>query len=253
MLTHAAAQPDKAFYDAWIQVDADKLDAITRMPQVVAVAYASPRGYFDDEMSDQIIAGNYNASNQPQTGYAPWLVTFGYDGTGVVMGVTDSGVDLTHPDLSSRVVGGYTFPGCSSPPAATTISNGGHGTHVAGIIAGQGVGDGAGAVPEADANGFLYGLGVAKGAQIYAMATVDCGAPWPPSTGWQELSKRGLRRQRDRHERELDDGRRRQPRLPGERTHVRHDDPRRRLRRRRQPARTSSRSRPATPARTRAR
>ncbi|MDC8015103.1 S8 family serine peptidase [Tahibacter soli] len=192
VLTHAAAQPDKAFYDAWIQVDADKLDAITRMPQVVAVAYASPRGYFDDEMSDQIVAGNYNASNQPQTGYAPWLVTFGYDGTGVIMGVTDSGVDLTHPDLSPRIVGGYTFPGCSSPAGGDDNSSGGHGTHVAGIIAGQGVGDGAGPVPEADANGFKYGLGVAKGAQIYAMATVDCGAPWPPSTGWQELSKRGL-------------------------------------------------------------
>ena len=192
VLTHAAAQPDKAFYDAWVQVDAGQLDAIANLPQVVAVAYASPRGYFDDEMSDQIVAGNYNASNQPQTGYIPWLTTFGYDGTGVIMGVTDSGVDLTHPDLASRITGGYTFPGCSSPAGGDDNSNGGHGTHVAGIIAGQGVGDGGGAVPEADANGFLYGLGVAKGAQVYAMATVDCGAPWPPSQGWQELSKRGL-------------------------------------------------------------
>jgi len=192
VLTHAPAQPDKAFYDAWIQIDADKLDAIAALPQVVAVAYASPRGYFDDEMSDQIVAGNYNVSNQPSTGYAPWLVSFGYSGAGVIMGVVDSGVDLTHPDLSPRIVGGFTFPGCSSPAGGDDNSNGGHGTHVAGIIAGQGIGDGAGAGAEADANGFLYGLGVATGAQIYSMASVDCGAPWPPAAGWQELSKRGL-------------------------------------------------------------
>jgi hypothetical protein len=193
VLTHAPAQPDRAFYDAWIEVDADRLDAIANLPQVVAVAYASPKGHFDDEMSDQILAGNYNAANQPQIGYAPWLTGFGYDGTGVIMGVVDSGVDLGHPDLAPRIVGGYTFPGCSSPAGGDDNANGGHGTHVAGIIAGQAIGDGAGAtVAEADANGFLYGLGVARGAQIYAMATVDCGAPWPPAEGWQELSKRSL-------------------------------------------------------------
>ena len=193
VLTHAPAQPDKAFFDAWIQVDADKLGQLAALPQVVAVAYASPRGFFEDEMSDQILAGNYNASNQPQLGYSPWLTTFGYSGAGVIMGVTDSGVDLTHPDLQPRIVGGYTFPGCSSPAGGDDNSNGGHGTHVAGIIAGQGLGDGpGGSVAETDAAGFYYGLGVAKGAQIYAMATVDCGAPWPPAAGWQELSKRGI-------------------------------------------------------------
>lgn len=193
VLTHAPAQPDRTFYDAWIQVDASQLAAIAQLPQVVWLGYAAPQGHFEDEMSDQIMAGNYNPSNQPQTGYSPWLTTFGFNGSGVIMGVTDSGVDLSHPDLQPRIVGGYTFPGCSSPAGGDDNSNGGHGTHVAGIIAGQGIGDGAGAtVAEVDANGFFYGLGVAKGANLYAMATVDCGAPWPPAPGWQELSKRGL-------------------------------------------------------------
>ena len=193
VLTHAPAQPDRTFFDAWIQVDADRLEAIANLPQVVALAYASPQGHFDDEMSDQILAGNYNPAGQPQTGYAPWLTGFGYDGTGVIMGVVDSGVDLTHPDLQPRIVGGFTFPGCSSPAGGDDNSAGGHGTHVAGIIAGQGIGDGTGTtVAEADANGFLYGLGVARGAQIYAMASVDCGAPWPPAQGWQQLSKQSI-------------------------------------------------------------
>ncbi len=193
VLSHAPAQPDKTFMDAWIQIDADQLQAIADLPQVVWLGYASPRGYFEDEMSDQILAGNYNGANQPQVGYVPWLTGFGYDGSGVIMGVIDSGVDLGHPDLQPRISGGYTFPGCSSPAGGDDNSNGGHGTHVAGIIAGQGIGDGpGGAVSEVDANGFLYGLGVARGANIYAMASVDCGAPWPPAPGWQELSKRGL-------------------------------------------------------------
>ncbi len=193
VLSHAPAQPDRTFMDAWIQVDAEQLQAIAQLPQVVWLGYASPRGYFEDEMSDQILAGNYNGANQPQLGYAPWLTGFGYDGTGVIMGVVDSGVDLGHPDLQPRISGGYTFPGCSSPAGGDDNSSGGHGTHVAGIIAGQGVGDGpGGAVSEVDANGFLYGLGVARGASIYAMASVDCGAPWPPAPGWQELSKRGI-------------------------------------------------------------
>ena len=44
----------------------------------------------------------------------------------------------------------------------------------------------------ADANGFRYGQGVAPGTKLYSFSTVDCGAPWPPAGGWQELSKRGL-------------------------------------------------------------
>lgn len=33
-------------------------------------------------------------------------------GAGQVIGVVDSGVDLSHPDLSSKLVGGATFAGC---------------------------------------------------------------------------------------------------------------------------------------------
>ena len=47
----------------------------------------------------------------------------GLSGTNVVVGIADSGVDATHPDLAGRVVG--------DEPASTTDVNG-HGTHVAG-------------------------------------------------------------------------------------------------------------------------
>ncbi|UXI69996.1 S8 family serine peptidase [Tahibacter amnicola] len=188
VITHAPAQPDKAFFDAWIKVDASQLEKIAQLPQVVWMGYASPTIQFDDEMSNQIIAGNYNGANAPQLGYAPWLTTFAYNGTGVIWAVTDTGSDLGHPDLAPRIVGGFSMPGCAAPNGDDE-QGGGHGTHVAGIIAGVGLGDGTGPGAEADAAGFLYGLGVAPGTSLYPICT---GENWPPLNGWQELSKLGL-------------------------------------------------------------
>ncbi len=76
------------------------------------------------------------------------------DGTGVTVGVIDTGVDYTHPDLGGcigsncKVVGGYDFINHDDDP----MDDYGHGTHVAATIAGE--------------NDVL--MGVAPGAKIYA-------------------------------------------------------------------------------------
>jgi serine protease AprX len=102
------------------------------------------------------------------------------DGSGVGVAVVDSGIDGTHPDLLNRVGGNFKVV-CSTPflvntqteqcfgpvavvPSPTTDNTGGHGTHVAGIVAGDGtVSDGTykGVAPGATLYGFGSGEAIA--------------------------------------------------------------------------------------------
>jgi len=62
------------------------------------------------------------------------------DGTGTAIGIIDTGIDYTHPDLggakfpNAKVVGGYDFADDDGDPMDVQ----GHGTHVAGIAAADG-------------------------------------------------------------------------------------------------------------------
>ncbi|MDQ3580075.1 MAG: S8 family serine peptidase, partial [Actinomycetota bacterium] len=67
----------------------------------------------------------------PQIG-APTAWSAGYTGAGVTVGVLDTGIDAEHPDLRGKVVERSDFTGTGAEDQV------GHGTHVAGIIAGSG-------------------------------------------------------------------------------------------------------------------
>ncbi|HEV2782809.1 MAG TPA: S8 family serine peptidase [Actinophytocola sp.] len=73
----------------------------------------------------------------PQIG-APVAWQRGLTGAGVTVGVLDSGIKADHPDLIGKVVEARDFTG-TRPDAGDDI---GHGTHVAGIIAGTGAASG---------------------------------------------------------------------------------------------------------------
>ncbi|MFC4022053.1 S8 family serine peptidase [Micromonospora sp. GCM10011542] len=68
----------------------------------------------------------------PLTG-APKAWEAGWTGTGVKVGVVDTGIDQTHPDLAGHVAAAENFT--AEPDALDRV---GHGTHVASTIAGSG-------------------------------------------------------------------------------------------------------------------
>ncbi len=86
---------------------------------------------------------------------------FNLTGSNVVVVVNDSGVDELHPDLTNRVFAG--------DAAALTDANG-HGTHVAGIIAGSGAVSATVTNARGSLNPGTNGQyrGVAPGARLYA-------------------------------------------------------------------------------------
>lgn len=186
VLQRVPAQPDRTFYSIVAELPASALAAMARLPSVLFLGFQGPRPVFDDEMSDQIQAGNH-PGGVPVTGYNAHLATLGVDGSGVTWAIVDTGIDYDHPDLASRIVGGYEFPGsCNiAGQPGSDCAAGGHGTHVAGIVGGTA------AAGFADPSGFLYGLGVAPSVGLFAMNSLSAAA-WPPAGGWQEHSKRAV-------------------------------------------------------------
>jgi subtilisin family serine protease len=94
----------------------------------------------------------------------------GFDGHGVTVAVLDSGIDATSPDFAGRIAAQRCFcdnlDGTGCCPNGDTVQSGGdaarddngHGTHVSGIVAG---------------NGATAPPGVAPGARIVAVKVLD--------------------------------------------------------------------------------
>ncbi|MEO7794962.1 MAG: S8 family serine peptidase [Thermoanaerobaculia bacterium] len=159
------ASADGAFQTVELAADASTIPSLARDPNVIWLGYRSPRPLLEDEMSDQIVAGNHSAG-VPVTGYPAHLANLGVDGTGIVWAISDTGVDWDHPDLASHIVGGFSPPDASCVIAGQPGSDcpgGGHGTHVAGIVAGDGT------AGFSDGSGFAYGLGMAPETSLFAI------------------------------------------------------------------------------------
>ncbi len=119
----------------------------------------------EDERSSQIVMEDLDATAAPNTlpnaGYAANLTALGVDGTGVTIAVCDTGIDTNdpttvHADLAGRLAFVVDFAGAAVVGADTN----GHGTHVAGIAAGDGDSG------DVDPQGFRLGQGVAPGADV---------------------------------------------------------------------------------------
>ncbi len=144
---------DQRFTVASLRIAGDRLGDVARLPGVYSVQPEPSDGGLRSEMSDQVNAGNVDGSNFAFPGYLAWLSSVGLSGAGVRMANVDGGVQETHPDLAGRMVG------CTGTTCSSTASS--HGTHTAGIMAA----DGTSGITDGD--GFLRGLGMAPGAELF--------------------------------------------------------------------------------------
>ncbi|MDX2078030.1 MAG: S8 family serine peptidase [bacterium] len=114
-------------------------------------------------VEDQIRYISTSSANTVVNAPAAWSA--GYDGTGYVVAILDTGVDFNHPSLFSKRLAEACFSsnyapqgaisacpngqetqygyGSAMPPSSLTCPDCAHGTHVAGIAAGNGSGQGA--------------------------------------------------------------------------------------------------------------
>lgn len=143
-------------------------------PDLLAVT-AVHEGVPQDERQGQTIAGNHDGIKVTQPGYLKWLARRGLltDSNQQTVALFDTGYDdgtgpegAHHPDLESpeRLVDLWNF--VNNSPVAPDRR--GHGTLVAGIVAGDGRGTG-----EKDLQGFLLGTGIAPKTKLVSLLVID--------------------------------------------------------------------------------
>lgn len=150
-----------------VTVPADKIPDLAKIPGVTSI-YPNSTWY---ALPDQTVTeATYRNDNAPlQQIHADWAADQGLTGAGLKVGVIDTGVDYTHPDIADAYKGGYdSFYQDNDPyeevpltPEEDTEYGVGyagtyHGTHVAGTIIGQYA-----------AKGDVAQKGVAPGADLY--------------------------------------------------------------------------------------
>ena len=156
-----------------------KLAELARSHAVIWIE-PGPRFKLVDETAAKIVAGD----GGPGQTFAQAL---GFDGRGVTVAVPDSGLHngdtaSMHPDLFARVAAFFHYGTLTD--ASDEHS---HGTHVAGIIAGNG------ATGEVDEFGELYGLGVAPQARIVAQRIFDGIGNYEAPPSFERLTRDAVR------------------------------------------------------------
>jgi subtilisin family serine protease len=173
---------------AWFAADTSLVTKIAKLPKVVRIDKANIKPGLDDEVACQTVV-DHTLDGVPYANpsYQSWLAETGFNGSGSRVAVVDTGCDTNdnttaHQDLRGRL----TIIHYPLTPDAYGDPNG-HGTHVAGIIAGNAT------IGATDENGFLYGQGVAPGANLLIQNAIA--GPFPPDGSWETLTRDAVRNQ----------------------------------------------------------
>ena len=146
-------------------LDPARLQVLAQAGSVLWIERAHKRKLVD-EAASKIVGGD-----DGQTGTPTLTQQMGFTGAGVTVCVADTGLDTgdtntMHPDLRGRVTGFKYYA-----PLTDGSDGYGHGTHCAGIVAGNA------ATGEIDPDtGAFYGLGVASGASLFVERIFDANA-----------------------------------------------------------------------------
>jgi len=180
--------PGMLMTTAYFSADSSLVKRIARLPKVLSLDKSLLKSGTDDAVPCQIIVGNKLGSVPfANPSYQSWLQQHTtqdgtpLDGTGSKVAVLDTGCDTLqpHPDLQSRIETVLHYPSAPNP----VIDMSGHGSHVAGIIAGTG------ALGTVDEEGFLLGQGVAPGAKLIIQDAVVGQFPPPVTDPWERLTR----------------------------------------------------------------
>lgn len=158
-------QLDAHFDVVQLNIAGDRLAELAELPGMFAVQRIQPITAEEAKRGEKsqlsVVGGHGPAPNYTlEPGYFNWLENAGYDGEGVVVGIVDGGVRLSHQELAGRMLP-CVHSGLTGVPTSCNVYSDDHGTHVAAAVAGIGVG-------ALDGSGFLRGQGVAPGAQLVA-------------------------------------------------------------------------------------
>ncbi len=151
---------------AAVRLPADRLDELPALDGVVAVSLNETLPYQLQESARLLDAPR--AWND-----------LGVTGEGVTVAVIDTGVDFTHPDLAPALQANVKLVGIGGPLPAVAVEAGpnsdtstGHGTHVAGDVAGRGIASG-GAYRGLAPGAGLVGLGAGDGLTLSLFTVVE--------------------------------------------------------------------------------
>lgn len=183
------AQADGKLEILAVDVHAGALVAAASVPEVLHVGPGSTGLFAEDEGTAQVLANriDLDARAPASPGYPEFLDEIGLDGEGVTVSILDTGVDPRHPDLAGRVSKPVDYG--RAPEAGEPVDSYGHGTHVAGIVAGDPT-----ALPALgvvrDSDGYAYGQGIAPKAHLIDQNGI---AVTSGSSSWEERTRDALR------------------------------------------------------------